>query len=139
MLHFFLCLKASLIAKFLYIQVMVAELGRTLKIDVEAASEMLLNLSPFQTKNLLHHIMSGEEYEVSVHGSQCIILSLSTRISKATSLIPNSALFSKDENGGGESLLDKEVEDKNGGHFISGDTRHGMWKRRRLLDGCLNR
>ena len=47
-------------------QVMAMELGRTLKIGAEEATEKLLNLSPFQTKNLLHHIMSGQEYEVCV-------------------------------------------------------------------------
>ena len=45
---------------------MAMELGRTLKIGAEEATEKLLNLSPFQTKNLLHHIMSGQEYEVCV-------------------------------------------------------------------------
>ena len=45
-------------------QVMAMELGRTLKIGAEEATEKLLNLSPFQTKNLLHHIMSGQEDKV---------------------------------------------------------------------------
>ena len=45
---------------------MAMELGRTLKIGAEEATEKLLNLSTIQTKNLLHHIMSGQEYEVCV-------------------------------------------------------------------------
>ena len=65
---------------------MAAELGRTLKIGAEEATEKLLNLSPFQTKNLLHHIMSGQEYEVFVDGSNCNIVSLSSCISNTTSL-----------------------------------------------------
>ena len=54
-------------------QVMAMELGRTLKIGAEEATEKLLNLSPFQTKNLLHHIMSGQEYEVCVRTSLVIM------------------------------------------------------------------
>ena len=119
---------------------MAAELGRTLKIGAEEATEKLLNLSPFQTKNLLHHIMSGQEYEVCVDDSaNCSIVSLSSRIdATSATLIPSSALLSDGEmadTGRLETLLGA-VDD---GHYISGDTRHGIWKRRRLLDGCLNR
>ena len=116
-------------------KVMAAELGRTLKIGAEEATEKLLNLSPFQTKNLLHHIMSGQEYEVFVDGSNCNIVSLSSCISNTTSL-PLVATTAADDSHL-ESML--EAEEDHQGHFISGDTRHGIWKRRRLLDGCLNR
>ncbi|XP_069355344.1 probable phosphorylase b kinase regulatory subunit alpha isoform X5 [Maniola hyperantus] len=52
----------------LIIQVMATELSRTLSCDGEEASEHLLNLSPFEMKNLLHHILSGKEFAVnSVH------------------------------------------------------------------------
>ena len=40
------------------LQVMTAELGRTLKIPSEEAAERLLNMSPYQTNNLLYHIMT---------------------------------------------------------------------------------
>uniref|UniRef100_A0A1I8NB04 Phosphorylase b kinase regulatory subunit n=1 Tax=Musca domestica TaxID=7370 RepID=A0A1I8NB04_MUSDO len=49
----------------LIIQVMAKELSRTLNCDGEAASEHLLNLSPFEMKNLLYHILSGKEFAVS--------------------------------------------------------------------------
>lgn len=49
----------------LIIQVMAKELSRTLNCDGEAAAEYLLNLSPFEMKNLLYHILSGKEFAVS--------------------------------------------------------------------------
>lgn len=49
----------------LIIQVMATELSRTLVCNGEEASEHLLNLSPFEMKNLLHHIISGKEFAIS--------------------------------------------------------------------------
>lgn len=49
----------------LIIQVMAKELSRTLNCDGEQASEHLLNLSPFEMKNLLYHILSGKEFAIS--------------------------------------------------------------------------
>lgn len=49
----------------LIIQVMAKELSRTLNCNGELASEHLLNLSPFEMKNLLYHILSGKEFAVS--------------------------------------------------------------------------
>lgn len=49
----------------LIIQVMAKELSRTLNCDGEVASDHLLNLSPFEMKNLLYHILSGKEFAVS--------------------------------------------------------------------------
>ena len=72
-----------------------------------------------------------------VEGGTCSIVSLASVISKATSFIPSSAILSDSDLETMETMI-KEEED-NPGHFISGDTRHGIWKRRRLLDGCLNR
>lgn len=48
-----------------FLQVMAKELARTLNCDGEQASEHLLNLSPFEMKNLLYHILSGKEFAVS--------------------------------------------------------------------------
>ncbi len=47
----------------LIIQVMASELARALHKTVEEASEHLLNVSPFEMKTLLHHILSGKEVE----------------------------------------------------------------------------
>ena len=44
---------------------MAAELSRTLICSGEEATDHLLNLSPFEMKNLLHHIMSGKEFAIS--------------------------------------------------------------------------
>lgn len=49
----------------LIIQVMATELSRTIICDGDEASEHLLNLSPFEMKNLLHHIISGKEFAIS--------------------------------------------------------------------------
>lgn len=48
----------------LIIQVMVSELGRALKCSGDDASEHLLNLSPYDMKMLLHHILSGKEFGI---------------------------------------------------------------------------
>ncbi|XP_065172771.1 probable phosphorylase b kinase regulatory subunit alpha, partial [Atheta coriaria] len=68
----------------LIIQVMATELSRTLVCDGEDASEHLLNLSPFEMKNLLHHILSGKEFAISSvgRGNFSIVSSKSSRISK---------------------------------------------------------
>ncbi|KAM3936327.1 phosphorylase b kinase regulatory subunit alpha, liver isoform [Leptodactylus fuscus] len=48
----------------LIIQVMATELARSLNCSGEEASESLMSLSPFDMKNLLHHILSGKEFGV---------------------------------------------------------------------------
>lgn len=55
----------------LIIQVSASELGRALKCSGEEASEHLLNLSPYEMKMLLHHILSGKEF--SVKGGRSLI------------------------------------------------------------------
>jgi len=124
----------------LIIQVMASEMARTLAIGAEEATDRLLNLSPFETKNLLHHIMSGQEYGVTEAGSKCSIVSLSSCISKGPSQHPITFHPSIDPENTGpcdpmlvsthSSLEDSEE---------NGDSRTGIWIRRRLLDGCLNR
>ncbi|XP_008550075.1 probable phosphorylase b kinase regulatory subunit alpha isoform X2 [Microplitis demolitor] len=106
----------------LIIQVMATELSRTLICTGEEASEHLLNLSPFEMKNLLHHIMSGKEFAIcSVgRGNFSIISSKSNRVSK------------KSQIGG---FLNADGPD---GSEIEPD-RQGQWLRRRRLDGALNR
>uniref|UniRef100_A0AAY5K5T8 Phosphorylase b kinase regulatory subunit n=1 Tax=Esox lucius TaxID=8010 RepID=A0AAY5K5T8_ESOLU len=48
----------------LIMQVMATELARSLLCSGEEASETLMNLSPSDMKNLLHHILSGKEFGV---------------------------------------------------------------------------
>lgn len=57
---------------------MAKELARTLNCDGEQASEHLLNLSPFEMKNLLYHILSGKEFAVS--SGKSIKLTIEIRI-----------------------------------------------------------
>lgn len=52
---------------------MASELARTIKCAADVASDHLLNLSPFEMKNLLHHIMSGKEFNI---GSGTVISSV---------------------------------------------------------------
>ncbi|XP_043072333.1 probable phosphorylase b kinase regulatory subunit alpha isoform X3 [Drosophila grimshawi] len=106
----------------LIIQVMAKELSRTLNCNGEAASEHLLNLSPFEMKNLLYHILSGKEFAVSsvARGNLSIVSCKSSRVSKKSQI----------------GLGDPEGEDA----LISTiDDRQGQWLRRRRLDGALNR
>ncbi|KOC69336.1 putative phosphorylase b kinase regulatory subunit alpha [Habropoda laboriosa] len=106
----------------LIIQVMATELSRTLICTGEEASEHLLNLSPFEMKNLLHHIMSGKEFAISSvgRGNFSVISCKSSRVSK------------KSQIGG---FLSPDQTDAN---EIEPD-RQGQWLRRRRLDGALNR
>lgn len=104
----------------LIIQVMAKELSRTLACDGEQASEHLLNLSPFEMKNLLYHILSGKEFAVSsvARGNFSIVSCKSGRVSKRSQI------------GLGEPDDDPSA-------MI--DDRQGQWLRRRRLDGALNR
>ncbi|XP_018309444.1 probable phosphorylase b kinase regulatory subunit alpha isoform X3 [Mycetomoellerius zeteki] len=106
----------------LIIQVMATELSRTLICTGEEASEHLLNLSPFEMKNLLHHIMSGKEFAISSvgRGNFSVISCKSSRVSKKSQI---GGFLSADQN------VDNEAE----------ADRQGQWLRRRRLDGALNR
>ena len=106
----------------LIIQVMAKELAKTLNCDGEQASEHLLNLSPFEMKNLLHHIMSGKEFAISsvAKGNFSIVSTKSSRVSKKSQI----------------GIGEMEMNDENIGAI---DDRQGQWLRRRRLDGALNR
>lgn len=106
----------------LIIQVMATELSRTLICTGEEASEHLLNLSPFEMKNLLHHIMSGKEFAISSvgRGNFSVISCKSSRVSKKSQI---GGFLCVDQTDGNEMEPDKQ----------------GQWLRRRRLDGALNR
>ncbi|ODN06538.1 putative phosphorylase b kinase regulatory subunit alpha [Orchesella cincta] len=103
----------------LIIQVMATELARTLKCGGDDASECLLNLSPFEMKNLLYHIMSGKEFaqKSGYSYSHSVITTASTKVSKAHI----DTLFCRDAD---QTDVEKQ---------------QGQWLRRRRLDGALNR
>ena len=115
---------------------MTAELGRTLKIPSEEAAERLLSMSPYQTNNLLYQIMTREEYEVVCQdGLNCSIQSLEgiTPASMSRKLSQYNLRLLHNESFDSDYTSEEEE-----GHFFSDDKRLGMWRRRRLLDGCLN-
>ncbi|KAF4523628.1 hypothetical protein B566_EDAN010137 [Ephemera danica] len=143
-LAMFIRTEPQLFHEMLRLRVMATELSRTLNCSGEEASEHLLNLSPFEMKNLLHHIMSGKEFALcssgillaqyidgtlvvligvlSLHivggGAFSVISSKSSKVSKKSQI---GSLLGKD---------DKEDQEPD---------RQGQWLRRRRLDGALNR
>ncbi|XP_065220249.1 probable phosphorylase b kinase regulatory subunit alpha isoform X3 [Planococcus citri] len=107
----------------LIIQVMATELSRTLVCSPDEASEHLLNLSPFEMKNLLYHIMSGKEFAISSvgRGNFSVISCKSSHVSKKSQI--------------GSLLAATPAECAN---ELDSD-KQGQWLRRRRLDGALNR
>ena len=86
--------------------------------------------------NMMTNMMTREEYEIVCQdGVHCSInalegitpASMSRKLSQYHLKILNNESFDSD--------YTSEEED---GHFFSDDNRLGMWRRRRLLDGCLN-
>ncbi|KAM9425106.1 phosphorylase b kinase regulatory subunit alpha, skeletal muscle isoform 1-T1 [Pholidichthys leucotaenia] len=65
----------------LIIQVMATELAQSLNCSGEEATESLMSLSPSELKNLLHHILSGKEFEV-----QRSVREMDTGVSSAISI-----------------------------------------------------
>ena len=128
----------------LIIQVMASELGRALKCSGEEASDHLLNLSPYEMKMLLHHILSGKE--LALRGGELLLLTILfqqkltllcsgiTARSGHVSLAPDkvSAKSNLDSFVGKESSVSDDVVDNR-------DDRQGQWLRRRRIDGALNR
>lgn len=115
----------------LIIQVMASELSRSYKCSEEEANDHLLNLSPFEVKALLHHILSGREFKVknlrrgvsidyNVDKDEVVksIVSIRSRFSSASNLMGVEAEFEE---------IDPQKD------------REGQWLRRRRLDGALNR
>ncbi|CAG2224076.1 Phosphorylase b kinase regulatory subunit alpha, skeletal muscle isoform,Phosphorylase b kinase regulatory subunit alpha, liver isoform,Probable phosphorylase b kinase regulatory subunit alpha [Mytilus edulis] len=137
----------------LIIQVMASELARTLKCsDISAeelpeflgdpgdeASDHLLNLSPFEMKTLLHHILSGKEFVIkAVHSEHEDESCLRVKSKKSQEEANQFARLSKSPQ---KKMLDlalsqPETEEED----IAMETdRQGQWLRRRRLDGALNR
>ncbi|XP_063811794.1 phosphorylase b kinase regulatory subunit alpha, liver isoform isoform X2 [Pseudophryne corroboree] len=151
----------------LIIQVMATELARSLNCSGEEASESLMSLSPFDMKNLLHHILSGKEFGVE--------RSLRPIESSATS--PAISIHEMGHTGAtktertGINKLRSEMKQFLFGHSVSSsihssrstrcsspssptgtmspvascgpqlvlDDHQGQWLRRRRLDGAINR
>ncbi|XP_061706140.1 probable phosphorylase b kinase regulatory subunit alpha isoform X3 [Cydia pomonella] len=126
----------------LIIQVMATELSRTLSCDGEEASEHLLNLSPFEMKNLLYHILSGKEFAINSANSLCVI---KEKFAKSKVGRGNFSIVSnKSHRYGKKSQIILESGQSLQGNIediapIAEPDRQGQWLRRRRLDGALNR
>uniref|UniRef100_A0A7N4NG25 Phosphorylase b kinase regulatory subunit n=1 Tax=Sarcophilus harrisii TaxID=9305 RepID=A0A7N4NG25_SARHA len=152
----------------LIIQVMATELARSLNCSGEEASESLMNLSPFDMKNLLHHILSGKEFGVersmrpihssasspaiSIHevGHTGITKTERSGINRLRSEMKQ--LFSVGHSMSSSIHSSKSMRcstpssptgtvssSDSGGHHLSWGERQGQWLRRRRLDGAINR
>ncbi|XP_029701564.1 phosphorylase b kinase regulatory subunit alpha, liver isoform isoform X3 [Takifugu rubripes] len=144
----------------LIMQVMATELARSLHCSGEEASESLMSLSPFDMKNLLHHILSGKEFGVersmrpiqstatspaiSIHEightgatktERTGIRKLKSEIKQLDESRPLSRCSSPSTPSGilspvGPGPADGQL------HWVE---RQGQWLRRRRLDGAINR
>uniref|UniRef100_A0A8B9N2R6 Phosphorylase b kinase regulatory subunit n=1 Tax=Accipiter nisus TaxID=211598 RepID=A0A8B9N2R6_9AVES len=150
----------------LIIQVMATELARSLKCSGEEASESLMNLSPFDMKNLLHHILSGKEFGVerslrpvdssssspaiSIHemGHSGATKTERSGITKLKSEMKQVRVFCQYGflyfgTDLPADLLTPSSPTSTSPTGSSGDTswgdRKGQWLRRRRLDGAINR
>ncbi|XP_063823530.1 probable phosphorylase b kinase regulatory subunit alpha isoform X1 [Ostrinia nubilalis] len=125
----------------LIIQVMATELSRTLSCNGEEASEHLLNLSPFEMKNLLYHILSGKEFAINSANSLHFV---KEKINKSKGRGGNFSIVSnKSSRYGKKSQIVLEGQSLQGTMDdmtpIAEPDRQGQWLRRRRLDGALNR
>uniref|UniRef100_A0A3B3QEF2 Phosphorylase b kinase regulatory subunit n=1 Tax=Paramormyrops kingsleyae TaxID=1676925 RepID=A0A3B3QEF2_9TELE len=142
----------------LIMQVMATELARSLNCSGEEASESLMNLSPSDMKNLLHHILSGKEFGVersirhtevgaispgiSIHelGHTGATKTERTGISKLKSEMRQVGL-------GRNGRCSSPTSTPSGAQSPTGpgapslmlEERQGQWLRRRRLDGAINR
>ncbi|XP_061103504.1 phosphorylase b kinase regulatory subunit alpha, skeletal muscle isoform-like [Conger conger] len=143
----------------LIIQVMATELTQSLNCSGEEATEHLMNLSPSELKNLLHHILSGKEF-----GVQRSVRSVGSAVSPAISIYDASSKTTSSEKAGMSKLKSDvkmpvsvhslDIDNIESGRYrlpsiesfdgsvlsaAGRDSRQGQWLRRRRLDGALNR
>nr|DBA34127.1 TPA: hypothetical protein GDO54_001723 [Pyxicephalus adspersus] len=133
----------------LIIQVMATELARSLNCSGEEASESLMSLSPFDMKNLLHHILSGKEFGVerSMRPESCAT-------SPAISIHEMGHTGATKTERSGINRLRSEMKQRcsspssptgtlsptlSSGPQLILDDHQGQWLRRRRLDGAINR
>ncbi|XP_026101655.1 phosphorylase b kinase regulatory subunit alpha, liver isoform-like isoform X2 [Carassius auratus] len=134
----------------LIIQVMATELARSLHCSGEEASESLMSLSPFDMKNLLHHILSGKEFGVE----------RSVRPIQSSATSPTISIRELGHTGAtktertGIRKLKTEIKQRCSSPstpsgilsptgaddpHLQWEERQGQWLRRRRLDGAINR
>ncbi|XP_060126120.1 phosphorylase b kinase regulatory subunit alpha, skeletal muscle isoform-like isoform X1 [Zootoca vivipara] len=107
----------------LIIQVMATELAQSLSCSADEATQTLLNLSPSEVKSLLHHILSGKEFGVQ-------------RSVRTADAAPGVSI--REMAGATKTELWTKIQ-QGGDWRPTKETRQGGWRRRRRLDGALNR
>uniref|UniRef100_A0A667WRN2 Phosphorylase b kinase regulatory subunit n=1 Tax=Myripristis murdjan TaxID=586833 RepID=A0A667WRN2_9TELE len=144
----------------LIMQVMATELARSLHCSGEEASESLMSLSPFDMKNLLHHILSGKEFGVersmrpiqstatspaiSIHelGHTGATKTERTGIRKLKSEIKQYRVVLHPQRCSSPSTpsgILSPVGPGPGDGQLQWEEKQGQWLRRRRLDGAINR
>ncbi|XP_078325718.1 phosphorylase b kinase regulatory subunit alpha, liver isoform-like isoform X6 [Crassostrea virginica] len=138
----------------LIIQVMASELARTLKCSGDEASDHLLNLSPFEMKTLLHHILSGKEFIISTVGRSKWSTDLDSdehtnvedecRLSVSTKKVGEEATefakLSRKPHAKMQKSIPRHIDPTDLEKEDDQESdRQGQWLRRRRLDGALNR
>ncbi|XP_075576458.1 phosphorylase b kinase regulatory subunit alpha, skeletal muscle isoform isoform X3 [Pelecanus crispus] len=132
----------------LIIQVMATELAHSLHCSAGEATENLMNLSPSDMKSLLYHILSGKEF-----GVERSVRSVDSSLTTAISICEVGAVGATKPERAGIVKLKSEIKQSAGHSELLGkgsfssmledqgskDSRQGQWKRRRRLDGALNR
>lgn len=116
----------------LIIQVMASELSRSYKCSDDEANDHLINLSPFEVKALLHHILSGREFKVkNLRRGVSIDYNVDKDEVEVKSIVSIKSRFSSASNMLNEENDFEEIDPQK--------DREGQWLRRRRLDGALNR
>eukprot|EP00127_Corallochytrium_limacisporum_P004497 Clim_evm24s165 gene=Clim_evmTU24s165 len=118
----------------LIVRVMKSELARTHRCLPDQATEHLLNLSPYQVKTILHHIVTGSEVQNTIDRQVDHSFRRGEDVIREDNIQKLQQELSREE-----SHLE-EVEPYHGGENGEKDgSEQGLWKRRRQLDGALNR
>ncbi|KAJ3592869.1 hypothetical protein NHX12_005207, partial [Muraenolepis orangiensis] len=128
----------------LIMQVMATELARSLQCSGEDASESLMSLSPFDMKNLLHHILmrlvqsTATSPAISIHelGHTGATKTERTGIRKLKSEIKQRCSSPSSTPSG---MLSPVAGGPGGAAQLSWEETRGQWLRRRRLDGAINR
>uniref|UniRef100_A0AAZ3SB79 Phosphorylase b kinase regulatory subunit n=1 Tax=Oncorhynchus tshawytscha TaxID=74940 RepID=A0AAZ3SB79_ONCTS len=144
----------------LIMQVMATELARSLHCSGEEASESLMNLSPSDMKNLLHHILSGKEFgversmrpmqssatspAVSIHelghtGATKTERTGIRKLKREIKQVWSRQLTIRCSSPSTPSGILSPVGPGGSDSHLQWEERQGQWLRRRRLDGAINR
>uniref|UniRef100_H2YMZ5 Phosphorylase b kinase regulatory subunit n=1 Tax=Ciona savignyi TaxID=51511 RepID=H2YMZ5_CIOSA len=116
----------------LIIQVMASELARHLACSGEEASTHLMNLSPFEMKQLILNVLSGKEFV------ECVIAHYHTAVRSHTTYISSFSFHSLYVTSTPTSVRSVPGLSSPSTYMQVFQIR-GQWTRRRRIDGALNR